>query len=250
MCKEIASANRVQTTVTTTSLITVAISDDDILLDNASGPNLFKNLSLLRDVNPPSIVRVGGINANSTDIIAKAKGSFGPFNDVLYSPDASANVISFAYVDKHFKVRFENHDFFVDTNQGNYHFKKRGDFHVYNPKNKQNSVLYSARQLESTKEAVEIQKRLGYPGVSELHNTVKTGGISNLPITSADVLRIPKLLGSTKAESKGKMTAPGPTPNNSEWFDLKDKPQHGTLSIDVMTINSQHFLVGLIEEIT
>lgn len=248
MCREIANANTVRTTVTTTSLLTVSLTDYDVILDNASGPNIFRNKSLLHDITSRPVIKVGGINSSGSDLVVTTEGKFGPFNNVLYSPKASANVLSFSYALNNFNVRLVNKDFFIDTNQGTYHFKRQGDFHVYRASS---HVLYSQRQLEATKEAAEIQKKLGYPGIGEFHNTVKLGGINNIPITSSDVLRIPKLLGQTNHEAKGKMTAPGPTPHSPDWFNLnKDKPNYGTLSIDVMTINSQNFLVGLIEEIT
>ena len=232
---------------TNITLVTITLDDNDIILDNASGPNIFRNGSLLSNIKPCNDLRLGGVNAKGTDLTLNRVGSYGPFKNVYLHPDASANILSLAQASDLFTVTLSNDTFYVDTGNKVYTFKRQGSFYIY--RHIDEHSLFSKRQFDSAMEAKVIQARLGFPSANELYNTVKMGGINNIPITSTDVLRM-KTLPKSLAEIKGKMTSPSPTPLPVDWFKGRDSMKNGTLSIDLMSVNGQMFLIGIIEEIS
>jgi len=152
---------------------------------------------------------------------------------------------------KLFHISFNNDDdgtFIVQADNNTYTFQTRNGAYIYRHHDEKSSSLLSKRQSNRIDEAIQLQARLGYPGVTELYNTIKTGGINNVSITPTEILRlrenpnIPTIL--------GKMTRPPPTSAPPEDWLTTPPAKPGTLSIDVMTIMGMTFLVDLIEEIT
>ena len=243
---EIEARTCVTKLVSLTSYSTFA--ENEVLIDNASNMNIFRDRSLLTDVkqlNAP--ISVGGVNAKGEPLVATERGSYGPFKNVFVNPDAIGNILSWgkARDELHLSYDADTDKVTVDTRKGIYEFSRVGDFYT---RIHTETCLLSKRQVDLLNETQTIQARLGFPEITELYNTVKIGGINNLPITSTDVLQLRKA-NSSKAEILGKMTKPSPTADlPTDWF--ATKVNQGTLAVDIRSINGQQFLLGLVQEIT
>ena len=234
------------TGITSTNLLT-HLASTDIILDNASEPNIFKSKELLDCIIPCAPVSIGGVNSTGQKIVAKESGSFGPWDNVLHHPSAAANILSMAYTIKKFKVELvdNGHTYLVTTPIGIFPFKLKGSFFILDSSSR---TFISKRQQTAIEDVKSIQARLGYPGTTELYNTVKNASINNLPITSTDVLRLAKLPPAIQI-LKGKMTAPKPTPRDIDSFPPSDI-RHGTLSVDLMKLEGSVYLIGVIDQLS
>ena len=105
------------------------LSDYDVLLDNCATGSLFKNDMLLSNIREgPSIVEFNGVGGKlSTNLI----GDLQFFGSVPYSPDAPANILSFAEVEDNYKIDFIQTDSFtvsIPVKQGKSKFIKKIKF--------------------------------------------------------------------------------------------------------------------------
>ena len=270
LCQSIITPNNTDISPTlftgiTLSTLRTPILSTDIILDNASEPNIFKSKELLANIIPHAPVAISGVNSSSAQIVAKQAGSFGPWDNVLYHPLAAANILSYAYTVDKFTVQLvdNGNTYLVTTPKGIFPFRRKGSFFVYDTlsnsiisKQQQASLIdiknmqamISKRQQTAIEDVRNIQAKLGYPGTTELYNTVKSAAINNLPITSTDVLRFSKLPPSIHS-LKGKMTAPKPTPRDIDKF-LPPITRNGILSVDLMKLEGSVYLIGVIDELS
>ena len=234
--------------LTRTALLAM-LTPNDVIIDNASEPNIFKSKHLLSNITSRSPIAVGGINSKGEQLITTLQGEFGPWKDVLYSSTSAANILSYAYTVDNFTVILENkgNTFCVSTPVGSFRFERKGSFFVCDAT--QLLTMFSQRQLDAIETVRSIQSKLGYPGGTELYNTIKNGGINNIPITSTDVLRFIKTP-PTANIIKGKMTSPSPTPRIVDNIHPKDNIHSGTLSVDLIKVEHDVFLVGIIDQIS
>ena len=235
-------------------------TSDVIVLDNASGPNIFRNkdlLSNLRAAREP--LSLNGINAKGPRLVAIMEGTYGPFRDIYYHPDAAANVISFGYVEDNFDVTYVNREkFIVHAQDKDYEFIRHGKHWIYDTSSEtfltnvsERESDYSKRDVQAARTARVVAERLAFPSEGELANTLRMGGINNIPITTADVARSYKIYGPSVAELKGKTTQPSPSARDTEVItNLLEPTRAGTLSIDIFTVNGANFLLGVLDEIS
>ena len=251
LCQSVVASNNnnnndVFTGITASTLLT-HLAPTDIILDNASEPNIFKSRELLERITPCPPISINGVNSKGNAIVTTVSGSFGPWDNVLFHPSAAANILSMAYTVKKFKVELVDNGttYLVTTPSGVFPFKLKGSFYIFDSSSR---TFISKRQQTAIEDVKNIQAKLGYPGTTELYNTVKSAAINNLPITSTDVLRLAKLPPSLQI-LKGKMTAPSPTPRELDKF-LPPVIRHGTLSVDLMKLEGSVYLIGVIDELS
>jgi hypothetical protein len=109
----------------------VVYEDTDIILDTGSGPNIFKNPTLLTNITSRAPTKLGGINAQGPNMTITKQGDFGSIKDVYYHPAASTNVLSMSKLkDCGAQIKYDDeHDFFL-LNMANatYTFHRKGCF--------------------------------------------------------------------------------------------------------------------------
>ena len=171
-------------TVTRFALLSNAFPMNEIVIDNASNSNIFRNRNLLTNIQKlDDPIPVGGVNKNGEPLVALERRRYGPFKNVLYHPDSVGNILSRAKARDEFHLTYDSHDgtVHVDCGSEEFTFNRKGDFYIFDHSER---CLLFKRQTERVSETKLIQSRLGYPGITEMYNTVKLGGINNIPITS------------------------------------------------------------------
>jgi len=83
----------IERTLITYCMQASAFESTDILLDNASTDHIFNNRNLLTAIHPIDPVIISGVNSKGDNLVVKEAGSYGPFQRVLYHPNAAANII-------------------------------------------------------------------------------------------------------------------------------------------------------------
>jgi hypothetical protein len=144
-------------------------ANDVIVLDNASGRNIFCNkalLSNLRAAREP--LSLNGIIVKGSQLVAIMQGTYGPFSDIYYHPDAAANVISFGYVEDNFDVTYVNKaKFIVHAHDKDYEFIRHGKHWIYDPSNETLLTNLSERESDYSKRDVQaarvVAERLAFP---------------------------------------------------------------------------------------
>ena len=182
--------------------------------------------------------------------------------EVLYNPRASANVLSWSRLEEQgYRLSYDSDErsITVHTNQGDHVFTNSNGHYVSSSKEahtliaqvSDNERNFSPRELTSARKAKELVERLGFPSPEAVKEALRRGTINNVPVTTQDVTRAYAIYGPDIPSLKGKTTTPPPSPANNEMVHhiQQTTTQHGTLSIDTMSINGELFLIGVIDEI-
>jgi hypothetical protein len=238
-------------------------SSCEVLLDNQATISIFHNKDLLYDVRrlskPVSVYGIGGtVSCNQV-------GTFYPFGEVLYSPKATANVISLGKLSpdlfdvtfvhgSHFYVTFlETEESFVfDQAERGLHggalfvydafWNKDHQEQIHITTVQQNESRFTKDEVKRAKLAQEMIHRLGYISTKDLCEMIKKGMMVNLSITAQDVVRARAIYGPTLGELKGK-TVTRPSRDNVRVEGEHVVKTDVLFHCDVMFIDSVIFLV-------
>ncbi len=195
------------------------------------------------------------------------------FGTVYYHPEATANIISLAALEKDFSVNQvkDNRDRtagFIATNRKSkeeFSFQKRSNLFVYyavriprEAKSYVNTVKfrkrkYSKREIQRADLAHLIKERMGWPSNDMLKRIINSGCMLNMPITSADVDRDLDIYGQSWGEAAGKFVY-HPTSNKDDQehvsdeagkliSDMKSKPLN--LYCDIIFVEKLAFFVSV-----
>ena len=155
-----------------------------VLLDNQAQNSIFGNSRLLqnlRDKKTPS--RYNGLaGGGGLPVLATQCGSFMGIEDVDYSPDAEANILSWSQVKKTgLDIQYDSvaDKFILTTPNATLEFKP---FHDLYAMKFENVVLMTRSEEVEARLALEIQKRLAYPAKSGVEHFLKSGAMNNVPI--------------------------------------------------------------------
>lgn len=201
-----------------------------ILLDTQSQIHLFNSKSLVKNIRKtPFPIKVTGISSESINVDTIADTD--DFGVVYYSPKATANILSYALLEKECTITAIKHKkmtvgFDVDNNSTHLHyfFKQRARLFTYNcstlPSTSRVYVnrvssrkrRYTSKQVKRAELAHLIRERLGWPSTATLKRLINSSAIHNLPITSMDVDRDLDIFGRSYADAAGKFTY-RPTPH-------------------------------------
>jgi hypothetical protein len=187
--------------------------DFDVILDNGATSSLIRNQNLLDDIRVTKIPTVvQGINGNDDGLKISHCGTFGPFGEVLYHREVTANILSLPKVQLTHEVSFDsaNNSFTVSKDDKTYHFKVNHGLYTCNLQphdSDQHDKIYSSHENKNNFKASLvklIQKRLGYISDQALIKAIVDSSIRNLPLDVRDVPLARKINGPTIESLKGK----------------------------------------------
>ncbi|NBR23750.1 MAG: hypothetical protein EBU08_08270, partial [Micrococcales bacterium] len=236
------------------------LGPNDVLLDNQATVSVFFNAELLTNIRktpkPCKIRGVGG-EAISVDKV----GDFDVFGEVLFSPQANANILSLWNVQRQFQVQYDakKNIFCVAVDGGrvmDFKPKNRLYVHEYQPSPdyalvqtvEQNELRYTKREVDAANAARELSKRLGYPSSKDLADLIRNGGILNCPVTIADLNRALEIYGPDVGILKGKTVSTKPRIAKVELIP-KALNSAIVLCVDLMFANGICFLMSLSERL-
>ena len=243
-----------------------------IIIDTGSTSNVFSNRSLLKNVRRTNWYMHIQCNArwSYTNQMGELLGYHGK---VWYNPCGIVNILCFADVCNHFRIRFDSakeRAFLIDkldgTTKGFVQFKAGLYFHDTTncdtptmcnetPKTSfltmvaDNKSRYTDRMYAQAYLAQKLQAMIGYPSTWDFLQIVNRHLLPDCPITRADILTAKDIFGLNVHSLKGKtvqQTEPHvassitPIPANilSLYWSI-------TLCMDIMFVNKLPFLVTI-----
>jgi len=239
-------------------------------LDTQSQIHIFNSKALVKNIRKtPFPIKVTGIS--SEPIYVDQVADTDDFGIVYFSPKATANILSYALLEKDCSITPIKHKnvtvgFDVDNNDNHLHyfFKQRSRLFTYqcspilsSSKVYVNQVSfrkrrYTSKQIKKAELAHLIRERLGWPSTATLKRIINSSAIHNLPITSMDVDRDLDIFGRSYADAAGKFTY-RPTPH-SEGEKVSDdasklvegmKSTESTLYCDLFFAGGLVFLISV-----
>lgn len=230
-------------------------SDDDILLDNQSGVHIFKSKHLLSELHPANThLHLSGVNNKADKLICTKQGTYQDVDNIYFHANASANILSWALIEDKYPIYYSQEDksVTIELPSQSMKFKRRGRHYVYTcllTTVQDNESKYSRREVVQAKKAKELIERLNYPSKDTLITGLKYGNIDNVDVTIEDVNRAYDIYGNNVAAIRGKSTRPKPSPIDPNIKIDKGEVKKGIISTDIMNINGQKFIVGVLDEI-
>jgi hypothetical protein len=239
----------------------VQLGPRDILCDNASTVNIFKQADLLKNLRDAATpLRITGVSKGS--FIATKIGEVwleGEYVcDAYFHENSLTNILCFRDLADMHTVKYINNTFVVTLKNSKKQitFKPKGKLYVYTAGGDDgyvlvntvagNEQLYTKREIEAAQQARELRRKLGYPSVADMSRMITTGGILNCPITVQDLQRAVNIYGQELAVLKGSTVRRAPEPVKIEL--LEDKPKELTLltvAMDLMFIAGLVFLLTI-----
>jgi hypothetical protein len=236
----------------------------DILCDNQSTVNIFKDSSLLSNVRKAkkkvSITGIGGT------IVATRVGDLDGFGEVYYHPESVANILSFHdLASKHdIKYHGEENLFRVTMPDRVWDFKPRNKLYVFNPlesvsEETQNEEIamnamietvvgnkkgFQKAEIKAAKAARELWKKLAYPSVKDFIWMLNNGKIVGTRTTVHDVKRMLQIYGVDPAVIKGRVTRKKAEKVVIEEID-REISGNITLAADIMFVENVPFLITI-----
>lgn len=241
------------------TVVVASIGDFDVLCDNESSVNVFKEARLLTNIRKTDhTMHITGIGGT---IKTNMVGDFPFFGEVYYHPRSIANILSFYDLVKTCDVNFNSkrNSFKIENKEGNImEFKPQGKLYQCNAKHlidnykgialvetvAENEAIYTQREIEEAKQAIELKRRLGNPSVKDLAKMINAGSILNCPVTPTHIHRAVKIYGPDLESLKGKTVRKTP---KTVHFDsvFKNVVSEVTLCIDIFYISGVAFLLSV-----
>eukprot|EP01033_Poteriospumella_lacustris_P011515 gene11515-8199_t len=193
------------------------LKDTDILLDTQANVSVFKNKSLLQDVQQVDTeIEISGFVKGQVECTALA-GSFLGVDPVYLAPEGAANILSFNQVERgnhditwvrnsHFDVRFSGTQasvrFRVKANglyvaDGSKLIEEMRQVMVMTAAERERA--YPVDQVKRAQEARKLQERLGYPSTDALIRSLNQGALITAPMS----LALGKFTDQLKPQCKG-----------------------------------------------
>ena len=213
-----------------------ALRKTDIVLDTGANGSLFKNRSLLHNLDTQEEVTFDGISGVlSTDTV----GEFLGLCRAHVHRDAIANILSFSQLRQlGISIAYdegENPDddsFTILHDSGNLKFTHRENgLYVHDTRASadrtclvttvaDNEALYSRREVIRAREARQLQRRMANPPDAKLIKALASGTIQNTTVTPSDVTRATAIYGPSIEAIKGRTTTTHALP-----FPQEDSPR-------------------------
>ena len=233
------------------------ISDNDILLDNQSTVNVFKNKSLLKNIRSINQgVQIAGVGGS---IFTNTIGDHHVFGTVFYHPQSVANILSFADMKEIYKIRFDadKNEFRVKISPTkNIKFRCIGKLYKYAEHLKgelacvqtvdDNMRQFSKREVGQAQLAREFYIRMGRPSEKDFRRIVSERIVEDCPVSVTDVDNAQIIFGKDLGAIKGR-TIRGKLNNVEIPFISARDPLYKNLSmcVDLMEINGVQMLVSV-----
>jgi len=235
----------------------VRLGPYDVLLDNQSTVNMFKNSSFLSNIRPARDAMI--VNGIGGTLPANEVGDMAHFGVVRYCKDALANVLSFADLRSRpgFRVQYsEIDDFFCVTTPDRYSFKfsRKGKLYMCNMSKlcndavacvstvEHNARYFTKREVDKADEAITVQARAGFPSSKNLVKMVD-GMIQNVPVTKHDVHRAVRIHGPNVACLKGKTKWMKSQPIKVEFLPVSVTVL--SMFVDLMFVDGDPYLLSV-----
>jgi hypothetical protein len=178
-----------------------ALPDDDIVyLDSGAQKSVLKNANLLEDLHTsPRITYIEGVNASGESIKCTECGTFGNLGTIIFSPQASCNLLSISEIRNNCKdisYDFTSDSFLLtDVKNNNMNFEAINGLYGHRVANyvKDFSITSTKKDEETIQQIKEFQKRLGYVSFEQLAQIIRDGTL-RFPFSSSDIYRAEKLL--------------------------------------------------------
>jgi hypothetical protein len=241
----------------TPSLVNGAcLSDGVVICDNAAGKHVFGNIHLLREVEELSEeVVFEGIGGT---VVARYKGKYKFFDDVYYSPDAKANVLSCSYA-QDAGIR-HGHDeasdtYYFEHRNSKLLFPREGGIWAHRPSSMalvtvtEMEAKYSVEDRRKARAARELSRRLGVPCNKAayylaVHNS--SDGYNGITMKHFDIAD--EIWGTRVAALGGKSTEPSNLPVRIEPVFAYTKPVLDVF-VDIFFVNREPYLISVAKPI-
>ena len=222
----------------------------DIILDSGAQISIFRDQGLLLNVHesPTSIV-VKGVSNDEKGVKTNMVGNFPGIRNVnIYvSPHSSMNIVSMGDVIKHgYQVKWneeENYFMLVNDNGEIMVFKFKDDLYKFD---RDLTLQNYANQISKIDLVKEVSKRLSFESPGGIIKAIREGSVNNLPITTADVYRYMREVGTDVSLLKGKATRrPAMYVRENSVPKALEKVQ--TLHADIMFVEQEAYLISVSE---
>jgi hypothetical protein len=249
---------------------TVTLEVGDILYDNQSSVNIFKDKNLISNIrDAKKKVRIAGIGGS---IVATKVGDLKGFGEVYYHPDSIANILSYFDLSKKFVIRYDQsrNAFHVHISPSVvWEFKSKGKLYVYNPKFKKmiddndiqhvvlvskndaiietvdgNRSKFTKAEVTRADRAKELCKILAFPSIKDYIWMINNGKLLDSEVTVHDVHRMLSIYGTDPAVIKGRTTRKKPDQVTIESIE-REISGDITLSADIMFVDGLPFFVSV-----
>ena len=237
------------------------IPEKAILMDSCSDVHLFNYKPYLENLRKSKHdLHLGGINSTTEKLIVTEVGNSGPFENVYYCRKAAGNILSMALVEDQFPIEYSKDDgikVLLPNNQSINFTRIQGtnkwchipeDRSIFITSVRANETNYPVRDIEQARKAKLLSQRLNYPSKGVLIRSLRAGNINNVEVTEKDVERAYEIYGPDLASVRGKTTKSRPSERDSELVKGYQKTKYGVVSVDIMIIQDQLFLVGVLTE--
>jgi hypothetical protein len=247
----------------------IDLAEWDLLLDPQADAHISRSLEFFWNgvSDSPYTVAIGGINGGAP-IITRQSGRFlDAIDDVMYHPDATANILSWSRLrDAHPEIRRWNDDdkdeFYMKIpSRPVMVFKRKGGLYVCDTRDYsfisrayttvvENESRFTAAEVIGAKTARDVQQRLGYMPPSSMIDIINSGAIINMPITAHDVKRSVMIYGDSPAMLKGRAKT-AKAPSMRAALDVTPPVVSGiissviTMCVDIMFCFGQPFLLSV-----
>ena len=231
--------------------------DCDVLLDTQSEVHLMnsKFLDNVRTVKPVQVKGVG-----SDIVMIRQKGWLKGVGECLVSDEIGLNILSYALVRDQMYTEYNHVEdvHTIYTPDGNIRFHRVGNLYVGDMSAwtsesmlcASTSVLenmLTAKELERAREAHEFIARAGFPSEKEAVALVTNGNILSMSITAKDVRNAYGLWGRHPEYIRGRARRAKPSRAIGAEQEPIDLIREQVLTVDVMHVGGQTFLLGLSE---
>lgn len=225
----------------------------DVLLDTQASEHLFAEPELLRNIRQiDDPFTMTGINGGSLTVEEVGDTQF--FGPVPINRSAVANVLCYDKVADRYTIIWNQDDRSFDViidSRLTMKFIKKGRVYVYRARRhvgllttvEENLSRYTKRQVKDAEAARDLMERLGHPTADTMIRMIKTGSITNCPVTEHDVQRALDIWGPALAVVKGRTTKSKPDTVKSEYTPEPVQDKYQTLHMDVMFVRRQPYLI-------
>lgn len=235
------------------------LENNDILCDNQSNVNIFRNGNLLSNIRKTrDVVYITGIFGQS--IRVDTIGEYDWFGTVYYHPKAVGNILCFYDVVSRFKVSFDDGQNFFKVKSGTntINFVPKNKLYVYKHESQHKTKKvafvqtvedikkrFTAREIASAELAASIYKRVGRPSSNDFIQLITKGSMMNCPITVADFRRAVDIWGIDIGVLKGKSVRSTPEPVPVQSVPSLNDIGPITLCLDLFFIDKTIFLLSI-----